>query len=196
MPKNDSRTYLDQTTTILSVDSEDLAGESQTLGSFPEIIPPRTYHIQHDGWHKGVRIWVLEPPTTSIESSKEPSLVSDSKNDLFNDAESRVPLIQTMPYKASGTSKDKEKERKKKYPVIDPSRVPASYYIKRSKFAKYVMFQGSGPDDECLWAKRLLTIDGEGILSRNSKYTQADGDRSARMYGQDGPDPVISWRHL
>lgn len=143
-----------------------------------------------------MRIWVSEPPIVSMESSKEPSVASDGKDGLFDDAESQIALIETMPYKVSGSSKDQEKEGKKKYPVIDPSRVPASYYIKRSKFAKYVMFQGPGPDDECLSAKRLITIDSEGILSRNSKYTQDNGDRSARMYVQDGPDPVVGWRNF
>ncbi|KAG8910888.1 hypothetical protein FRC01_006064, partial [Tulasnella sp. 417] len=190
MATNDSLLDLDRSTTSLSEDTEDFSKLPQTLDPFPETIPPQTYHIQHDGWHKGVRIWALGSVGPSTGNIEESSLVSDSKDDLFNDAESQVTLTRGMSYKASGSSEDQEKEGKKKYPIIDPSRIPASYYIKRSKTSKYVLFQGPGPDDECAWAKRLIMIDGEGLLSRDSKYTHVEGDALARMYA---PDPVVSW---
>ncbi|KAG8951598.1 hypothetical protein FRC04_005885 [Tulasnella sp. 424] len=155
------------------------------------MIPPRRYQIQHDGFMKGARFWIVDPSTgPSSQALGAPELDYDSKGDWEPDekAEGLNVRIESSPSTAQaseqGSSKEKEKEKKNKFRTIDPAVVPGHYYVKRIKSGACALFEGPGPDDQFAGSRRLIDINGEGFFNKKSSYTEVSGQcRHARMYG-------------
>lgn len=153
------------------------------------MIPPRRYQIQHDGFMKGARFWIVDPSTgPSSQALGAPELDYDSKGGWEPDekAEGLDVKIESSPSaqaQEQGGSKEKEK-KKVKFRTIDPAVVPGHYYVKRIKSGTCALFEGPGPDDQFAGSRRLIDINGEGFFGKKSSYTEVSGQcRHARMYG-------------
>ncbi|KIO15573.1 hypothetical protein M407DRAFT_34835 [Tulasnella calospora MUT 4182] len=164
------------------------------------LIPPRRYQIQHDGLKKGARIWIVDPSTgPDPETLGAPELDYDSKYSFGTDEklelseESQGANTKTdalgdqssgAQTSAQGSSKEKEKKKKPQFKLIDPGAIPGHYYVKRIKTNVYALYEGAGPDDEFAGSRKLIDINGEGLFSKKSSYSEVSGQcRHARMYG-------------
>ncbi|KAG9016619.1 hypothetical protein FRB90_002780 [Tulasnella sp. 427] len=139
------------------------------------LIAPRRYQIQHDGYMKGARIWIVDSTSNpTSEAIDAPELSYDSKAPLDTDekvdtnvkpeinAESSHSQPSGGQSSTQGSSKCKAKKYQK-FKCIDPSTVPGHYYIKRAKWKMAgTLFEGPGPDDKFAGAKKLIDINGEG----------------------------------
>ncbi|KAG8913497.1 hypothetical protein FRC00_002294, partial [Tulasnella sp. 408] len=172
------------------------------------LIPPRRYQIQHDGFMKGARIWIVDPSTgPRLEPLDAPELDYDSKGSFgtdekhglgesSQDANAKTDSLKLQDQSsaaetsAEGSSKEKEKKKKPKFKLIDPSVVPGHYYVKRVKSKKYAFYEGAGPDDQFAGSRKVIDISGEGLFNKKSSYSEVSGKcRHARMYG---PPPWYS----
>lgn len=164
------------------------------------LIPPRRYQIQHDGFMKGARIWIVDPSTgPRLEPLDAPELEYDSKDNFGTDEkrglgensqdvnakpDSFKDESSAAETSAQGSSKEKEKKKKSKFGLINPSAVPGHYYVKRVKNKTYAFYEGAGPDDEFAGSRKVIDMSGEGFFNKKSSYSEVSGKcRHARMYG-------------
>lgn len=150
------------------------------------LIPPRRYQIQHDGFMKGARFWIVDPSTgPRLEPLDAPELDYDSKGSFGTDEKleisekSQDPNAKTDSLEnqstaaqtsAQGSSKEKEKKKKQKFKLIDPAAVPGHYYVKRIKSKAYALYEGAGPDDQFAGSRKLIDINGEGSCDCSIHY--------------------------